>query len=217
MKNKKLSFIALIALTMAFTSCKKEQKVATTEAKEVIEVVSSETYIASATETFITWNAKKKVLGGHQGTINASSGVIEVKGKDVVGGHFIIDLNTINVTDIEEEGKKGNLIGHLKNVDFFDVANHPNGAFEITSVTPKNDTSIIAGNLTLKGIKKNIAFPATIVVNGGKTMIKSEEFNIDRTEWGINYNSGKVVDPASLGDKLIKDEVGIVVNIIASK
>jgi len=216
MKNQTLSILAFTAFTLAFTSCKDEKKAATTEAKTVVEVAASETYIANTAETFITWEAKK-IIGGHQGTIKASSGVLEVKGKDVVGGNFIIDINSLDVTDIEEEDKKANLIGHLKNEDFFDVAKHANGAFEITSVTTKESKSIVAGNLTLKGIKKNIEFPATIVVNGGTAMIKSEPFNIDRTEWNINFHSGKLTDSAALGDKLIKDEVSIVVSVTATK
>ena len=76
---------------------------------------------------------------------------------------------------------------------------------------------MVAGNLTLKGIKKNIEFTATVSVNGGTATIKSDSFNLDRTEWNINYNSGKLTDAAALGDKLIKDEVGITVTITASK
>jgi len=208
--------LALSVLTLGVISCKGEKKVETSEAKPVEKVVASETYKAIAAETMVTWDAKK-IVGGHQGNIMASSGTLDVKGNEVVGGNFIIDMNSITCTDIKEEGPNSKLIGHLKAEDFFDVANHPNGAFQITSVTPKDGKTVVAGNLTLKGIKKNIEFPATISVNGGKATIKSDSFNIDRTEWNINYHSGKLADAAALGDKLIKDEVGIVVTVTASK
>ena len=164
----------------------------------------------------VTWEARK-LVGGHQGTIQASSGVLDIKGNEVVGGNFIIDINSIACTDIEDETTAAKLIGHLKAEDFFDVAKHPNGAFQITSVTAKDGKSIVAGNLTLKGIKKNIEFPATISVNGATATIKSDSFDLDRTEWNINYNSGKLTDAAALGDKLIKDEVGIAITIVATK
>lgn len=220
MKNKITILLVLSALTIGAVSCKGDKKVETTDAKPVAEVVTEvatmETYKAIPAQTMITWDAQK-IVGGHQGTINASSGVLDIKADKVVSGSFIIDINTIECTDIEDEATKAKLLGHLKAEDFFDVANNPNGAFEITSITPAGEKSTVAGNLTLKGIKKNIEFPATITVNNGTATIKSESFNIDRTEWGINYNSGKITDAAALGDKLIKDEIGITVAIIAQK
>ena len=69
----------------------------------------------------------------------------------------------------------------------------------------------------LKDVKKNIEFPAMVAVNGDVATIKSEPFNLDRTEWNINFHSGKITDAAALGDKLIKDEVGITVNVTAKK
>lgn len=216
MKNQIASLLALAALTLGVISCKGDKKVETSNAKPVAEVIAAETYKAVPTQTFITWEAKK-LVGGHQGTINASSGVLDIKGNEVVGGNFIIDINTIACTDIEDAATNEKLIGHLKAEDFFDVAKHPNGAFQITGVTAVEGKTVIAGNLTLKGIKKNIEFPATIAVNGGKAIIKSEPFNIDRTEWNVNFHSGKLTDPAALGDKLIKDEITLTVNIMASK
>ena len=216
MKNQIASLLALAALTLGVISCKSDKKVETSDAKPVAEVVAAETYKAIPAQTFVTWEAKK-LVGGHKGTMNASSGVLDIKGSEIVGGNFIIDVNTITCTDIEDADTNEKFIGHLKAGDFFDVAKHPNGAFQITSVTTKEGKTVIAGNLTLKGIKKNIEFPATIAVNGGKAIIKSESFNIDRTEWNVNYNSGKLTDAASLGDKLIKDEVTLTVNVMASK
>ena len=219
MKKQIINLFFLSALTLGAVSCKGEKKAETSEAKPVAEVVTEavvETFKAVPAETMVTWEAHK-LVGGHQGTINASTGILNISDNKVVGGNFIIDINTIACTDVEDPDVNSKLIGHLKAEDFFDVANNPNGAFEITSVTPKDGKSLIAGNLTLKGIKKNVEFPATITVNGGTATIKSDSFNIDRTEWEISYNSGKITDAAALGDKLIKDEIGIVVSVTAKK
>jgi len=69
----------------------------------------------------------------------------------------------------------------------------------------------------MKGIKKNVTFPANISVNGDELNITSDKFTIDRTEWGIEYNSGKVMDAAKLGDYLIKDDVVLQVKVKAKK
>lgn len=216
---KKLSFklIALAFIASATVSCKKNKEVKTSEAKPVVEVTASETYKAIPTETLISWDAKK-IVGGHQGTINASAGVLELKGGKLVGGNFIFDINSIKATDIPaEEESYGKLIGHLKAPDFFDVEKFPNAAFAITGVSEKEGKSVISGNLTIKGVKKNIEFPATVTVSGNSITIVSDEFSIDRTEFDIKYSSGKFTDPAKLGDYLIKDNVGIKVNAVAKK
>ena len=164
MKKQSIKLLVCTALIISATSCKKEKKVETTEAKPVVEtVVATETYKTIAENTFVNWEAKK-IVGGHQGTIHSSTGMLEVKGDKVVGGNIIIDLNTIKCTDIEDEATNAKLIGHLKNKDFFDVEQFANGAFQITSISEKEGKTMVAGNLTLKNIKKNIEFPASVSV-----------------------------------------------------
>jgi len=214
MKNIAIKAISLVVLTLGAVSCKND-KTKTTEAKAVEQVAVEKTFKAIAAETMISWDADK-LVGGHNGTINASVGVLNIKDNKLVGGNFIFDINSIKCLDIPADNENNaKLVGHLKAEDFFDVAKYPSAAFQITSVSKKEGKSIIAGNLTLKGIKKNIEFPATVNVTDNSATITSEEFVIDRTEFNIKYNSGKFADPVKLGDYLIKDNVGIKVSVVA--
>ncbi len=213
MKKLVFNLFTVAALGLAVVACKNEKKAETTDAKEVQEVAASAKYKAIPENSMIMWKANK-IVGGHEGTINVSNGVANLEGDKLVGGSFIFDINTINHTDIpKEEESHAKLTSHLKNADFFDVENHDTAVFEITSVEGNN----VSGNLTLKGIKKNVTFPAQVTVNGDELTISSETFTIDRTEWGIEYNSGKVMDPAKLGDYLIKDDVELKVMVKAKK
>ena len=213
MKKLVFNLFTVAALGLAVVACKNEKKAETTDAKEVQEVAASAKYKAIPENSMIMWKANK-IVGGHEGTINVSNGVANLEGDKLVGGSFIFDINTINPTDIpKEEESHPKLTSHLKNADFFDVENHDTAVFEITSVEGNN----VSGNLTLKGIKKNVTFPAQVTVNGDELTISSETFTIDRTEWGIEYNSGKVMDPAKLGDYLIKDDVELKVMVKAKK
>lgn len=217
MKKIVLKSLAMIAVAASFVACKKTQKTVTEEAKPVASIpVVSETYTANNAKTQVIWEAKK-LVGGHQGTINASNGVLNIKGGKLVGGTFVLDLNTITATDVDAASGLEKLNGHLKNGDFFDVATYPSAGFEITNVKEEAGKSIIAGNLTIKDVKKNIEFPATVSVANGVATITSDEFTIDRTEFNIKYNSGKFADAAKLGDYLIKDNVGLKINIVANK
>ena len=100
-------------------------------------------------------------------------------------------------------------------VDFFDVENHANSVFAITGVEEKEGKAMVKGNLTVRGIKKNIEFPASISVNDNGVTLKSEPFTIDRTEWDVKFKSGKFEDVAK--DKLINDNIELEVEVIATK
>ncbi len=217
MKKITLKSFALLAATLSIVACKKKDKTVTEEVKPVATVpVVSEVYTADNTKTFITWDAKK-IVGGHQGTINTSNGVLNIKGGKLVGGTFVFDINTITATDVDASKGLEKLNQHLKNEDFFEVTKYPSAGFEITSVKEVAGKSVIAGNLKIKDVKKNIEFPAVVSIANGVATITSDEFTIDRTEFNIKHNSGKFADAAKLGDYLIKDNVGIKVNVVAKK
>lgn len=127
----------------------------------------------------------------------------------LTGGNFVLDMTSMVVSGPPGSDEKSNikLLGHLKSPDFFEVDAHPIASFVITSVTPfngtvkdttdprqesiskykvANPTHTVSGNLTIKGITKNIEFPASIVV-GNNSVNAIAKFNIDRTQWNIIY------------------------------
>jgi len=214
MKKRVLNSLFALALGLTILGCKSDKKEAETGVAEAVaEVVAETKYKAVASESMIHWKANK-LVGGHEGTIHLEKGVIKNKANNLVGGNFIFNIGSLKCTDIPatDEGN-AKLVGHLMSADFFDVENHPNAAFEITKV----EGNKVSGNLTIKGIKKNISFPANVSINGDDLNISSEAFTIDRTEWDIKYNSGKFADPAKLGDYLIKDDVELKIMVKAKK
>lgn len=109
------------------------------------------------------------------------------------------------------------LVDHLKSADFFDVATHPEAKFEITSseAVAGNDSINykISGNLTLKGVDKNVTFGAKVTKDGEVYTAVSEKFAIDRTQWGVNYGSKSVF--ADLKDKIVSDNIELKIKIVA--
>lgn len=218
MKKIALS-VAAVAFMFTVASCNKTQTVETTEAETVAP--ASEEAVAFGVDVAnskIEWKGGK-VVGNdfHNGTIALKSGEVNVKGQMVEGGSFVIDMNSITVLDITDADKKGYLEAHLKGTEaekadhFFNVTQHPEGKFEITAVKDGN----IEGNLTLKGVTKNISFPATINVTESEVSIISQPFNIDRTLWGVNFNSESMTDLAK--DKIISNNIEIKVDVKAKK
>ncbi len=217
MKNQFVKAATVLFLGLAVISCKKAKN--ETEAKEAEEVQqiaqTAERYQADAEGSTISWKGFKPTES-HDGTIKVSEGYVAFEGGNLSGGNFIIDMNTISNNDIENDEYKGKLEGHLKSADFFDVEKHPFSVFAITAVEAGAEgKATVKGNLTIKGIKKNIEFPATVTVNGDAVSFVSEPFTIDRTEWDIMYSSGKLTE--TLKDKIIKDGIEITFNVVAKK
>lgn len=159
----------------------------------------------------------EKVTGKHTGTVAISSGeVVNNHGK--IGGKIVIDMTSITVTDLTDE-KKGKLEGHLKSDDFFGVQKFPTSTFEIISVTPKSGVTAgspnfdVKGNLTIKGITKEITFPALIKFEGPK-MTTQGELKVDRSKFDVRYGSKTFFE--DIGDKAIYDEFTLKLNVVAN-
>jgi polyisoprenoid-binding protein YceI len=167
-------------------------------------------YTVDAAKSSITWLGKK-VTGSHNGTIALKSGSLNVNGKNVTGGTFVIDMTSIKDADGSDK-----LEGHLKADDFFGSSKFPTSTFVITKVAGKGANVTVSGNLTIKGITKPLSFPATVAVNAdGTVSALAGKINVDRTKYDIKYGSKSFFD--SIGDKAIDDNFEIGVKLVAKK
>lgn len=186
-------FVAFLAF--AFTSKNTEYKVDTQQSK-------------------ITW-VGRKVTGEHSGTISIVNGKLFWDGKNLKGGSFDIDVASIKNTDLTDEENNQKLVGHLKSDDFFSAEKYPTATLVITKVTPiGQNQSQVKGNLTIKGITKEIQFPATVQETGNQIHAKAK-IMVDRTKYDIQYGSGSFFE--NLGDKAIDNEFELHVNLVAEK
>lgn len=153
----------------------------------------------------IEWTGKK-VTGQHNGTINLQSGALVFKGKVLKGGTFVVDMTSINTTDLSGKGKES-LDGHLKADDFFGVEKHKTANLVFTNISGKGKgLYTVTADLTIKGITKPITFDITVKGNTATTSLK-----VDRTKYDIKYGSGSFF--SDLGDKTINDEFELKVNL----
>jgi polyisoprenoid-binding protein YceI len=165
-------------------------------------------------------------------TINGETSKIEFVGSKVTGSHsggFKTFKGTWALVPGKPEASRisaeiamdstwtdnGQLTGHLKSPDFFDVSKFPTTSFETTAIRAGNDspkakdaTHTITGNLTLHGVTQSIEIPARLTVAADSATLQSE-FSLNRKNFGINY-PGKAND-------LIRDEVVIKLDIRASR
>lgn len=173
-----------------------------------------ENFKASAADTKITWEGKKKIGDNHHGTLALKSGKFVVDKDAIVGGEFEIDMTSLKVTDVTNEGMNKKLTDHLRSDDFFSIAKSPTASLKITKATKKGDNYEFTGDLTIKGIKKPISFPA-VVHKKKDGLHATANISVDRTAYEIKYNSLKFFN--SIGDKAIEDHFTVSVDISAKK
>ncbi|MEY4202503.1 MAG: hypothetical protein RL013_204 [Bacteroidota bacterium] len=174
----------------------------------------AQVYIVNAASSAIVWKGYK-VTGEHTGTVKIKDGKLSFSNGVLNGGEFTIDMNSINNTDLEGEWA-GKLVGHLKSDDFLGVASHPTSKLVITraiALDTKGNYKIV-GNLTIKGITKEVKFQANVKEANG-SVNASGKITVDRSEYDIRYGSGSFFD--GLGDKTIYDEFDLQVSLVAGK
>lgn len=219
--KKILLSMATISIFVACNNAPEADKAATSE-KETVASTEGTAYVTDSTST-VGWTGTKPT-GAHTGTFKIQNGSLAIKENNLTGGSFVIDVNSLSVTDLTEADGKGKLEGHLKSPDFFDATKFGSAKFEITGVEAfkydsltmkdvvmKDATHTIKGNFTLKDSTKNISFPAKVSVAADKVTAVAD-FNIDRTQWGLNYKG-----PNNPQDWVISKTVNLKLNITASK
>ena len=120
---------------------------------------------------------------GLAGTIYFDPNNLSVSGFDVS-----VDAKTVD-TDIEARDNQ------LRRPEYFDVEKYPTLNFKSTKITKTNKPEYlyVFGNLTIKGITKEVKFPVTATSKGDDYLFEGE-FKINRKDFGVGGNSFSMAD-----------------------
>jgi len=131
----------------------------------------------------------------HTGHIDLKYGKIIVKNAKI-SGEFVIDMNSIKVTDLNiEEGSKI-LKAHLSSEDFFLSTLFPEATYSFKDILPVKipyDTAInyiLEGSFTLRGLSKPLSVKS-IISKSQERLILTARVELDRTKWNVIYGSSK--------------------------
>lgn len=216
---KKLVLSLAVISSIALTSCGgKTETVDATEAQtSATASEGSETYAVDTATSTVNWKGGKtfedinKPEEGHWGVVKLENGTLTTKNGVLESGKLVANFQSFESKDLDADPEtKAKLDGHLKSADFLDTEKYPTATFDITSVTPIEGgdyNSEIAGNLDFRGIPKNVKFKANVTVDANGVTIKSEEFAINRKDFGITFTGG--------GGSIVKDEVLLQVDVTA--
>jgi polyisoprenoid-binding protein YceI len=197
--------ILFFSLSLCIFSCKNDKKteaisalnVPTMPAQQAEPELTAEgatTY--KVTEGVVNWQGRKTVTNTkHYGTLKVASGEILVKEGRIVNGTVKIDMKSLSVTDLQDPKEKTDLEGHLKSADFFEVEKYPEAIFTIEDALPSRVPGFnraIAGTLTMKGKTNTVNIPVNLTIDNNSLTANSVTFQIQRTDWGINFGTDVV-------------------------
>ena len=161
-------------------------------------------------QSVIFWTGQN-LFNHHTGTIRPASGSIEIKEGVFVSGKVTLDMNSVACTDIADPAMAAMLVGHLQSEDFFAVDRFPAAEFLFHKITPLPVSRPgipnfeVAGSLTLRGITRDMAFPASIARKQDGSFSAQAFLEIDRTDWGVLYGSSKFF--ARLSEHVVNDHI----------
>jgi polyisoprenoid-binding protein YceI len=135
-------------------------------------------------------------------------GFREVAATLVVGDDSVSLEGSAKVASVDV--KDENLAAHLQSPDFFDAERYPELRFTAEQIDLDGDTIIAPGELTMKGVTKPVTVSGTILhpttdYLGNERIGLRVSTKVDRTEFGINWNT-----PLPTGKQALSDEVTII-------
>ena len=117
---------------------------------------------------------------------------------------------TVQAASIDTDNERRD--GHLRSDDFFAAETHPTLTFKSKKVEQGADGLAVTGDLTIRGVTKEVTVPVEVLgVMGDKAGFQTE-FTVDRKEFGVLWN--RALDQ---GGSLLGDEVRIVLTIEADR
>lgn len=170
-------FLALLVTVLTFPAAAAEE-----------EAADPSLYVIDGVHSSVGFKVRHFTVSNVRGDFGTLEGTIRYDPDDLgnSGVEVTIDAATIN-TDNEDRD------AHLRSADFLDVENHPTIVFKSTKVEKSGDGFVVTGDLTIRGVTKEVSFPFTmagpIEDPFGNSRIGIEgSLTIDRRDWGLVWN-----------------------------
>ena len=142
------------------------------------------------THSQVNFKVKHLVVSTVTGQFNNFKATIESDKPDFSDASIMFEAEIASISTKNEQRD-----GHLKSADFFDAGQYPTMKFASTSVKKLSEHELkVTGNLTLRGITKEIALDAiyngTVAGFGGNLVAGFEiTGKLNRFDYGLQWNA----------------------------
>lgn len=156
----------------------------------------------------IGFRVRHMVVSNVKGKFQNFNVDVTTQGNDFSTAQIKVDIDANSVfTDNEQRD------GHLKSADFFDAANHTHLHFESINIVKESEEAFqIIGNLTIKGVTKEITLDAEFggIVNdpyGNERAGFTLNGKINRQDFGLSWSAA-----LETGGLVVSDEVKLAID-----
>jgi polyisoprenoid-binding protein YceI len=125
---------------------------------------------------------------------------------------------TIDASSIDTRDEKRD--AHLRSPDFFDVEKTPTLTFKSKRVTKTGDGFTAVGDLTMRGVSKEITLeiegPSDVTKDpwGNSRIGASATAKVNRKDWGLNWNAALEAGGVLVGEQV---KITLEVSLVAAK
>ena len=173
---------------------------------------AADVYKIDAVHSSISFSVSHLMVSRTTGVFNDYEGTITFDPKDLAASSAQVIIQTASI-DTRSQKRDD----HLRSADFFDAVTHPQITFKSKQFTSSGDGYLITGDLTVKGVTKEVAIPVKIsgpvVSPFGATVIgMTGQVTINRQDFGVSWNKN-----LDAGGVMVGDNVDVQVNIEAHK
>ena len=159
-------------------------------------------YAIDPAHTAVEFVARHLMITKVRGRFGSVAGTIEFEpGSDVPRSvQATVDATSIDTREAQRDA-------HLKSSDFFEADKFPTLQFASTRIEGKADDFTIYGNLTIRGITREVALKAefegrTADPWGGQRVGFSASTTIDRKDFGLTWNAALETGGVMVGDQV---------------
>ena len=176
-----------------------------------IEELSPGTWNIDGSHSTVGFTARHLMITKVRGRFGAVEGAITI-GEDRLTSSVSATVQMASI-DTGDAGRDE----HVRGADFFDVENFPTMTFTSTGVRGDGAEYYLTGDLTIKGITKTVEFDVEFDgVSGdpwGGTRVGfTAEAEINRKDWGIDFNMA-----LDTGGVMVSDKIKVQLDIEAVK
>ncbi len=172
----------------------------------VTSAFASDSYTIDTTHSTLGFSVTHMMVSQVTGRFDQYDGTVVYDPNDLANSKINVTIQTASINTHAAKRDE-----HLQGADFFDAAQFPTMTFVSKNIT----TSLMTGDLTIKGVTKEVSIPAAILgpvkaMSGSMIIGISGSFKLNRQDYGITWS--KTLDQ---GGAAVGDEVTVNINVEA--
>jgi polyisoprenoid-binding protein YceI len=168
---KTINLLVAAAAVITMSSCGNSE----VPAEETEIAVDMKSMSVNTEASSLSWKGMKNAEDFHTGTVSFKEGSAQFVDGNLASGTFLVDMNSITVTDVElPDGKKDYLKSHLSSPDFFNTEAHA----QVEVTVGQIEAGKAPVTLNIMGQKMEQILPLTVSMVDGSASI-SGKFDVD--------------------------------------